>query len=223
MKTEALRRIPLFAPLSDAELNALAQRGVEKRYRAGDELFREGEECDGIHILVEGSVKIFKLSSSGREMTIAVETAPSTVAELPLFDGGPYPASVAAITDVVSILLYKRDFYQVCRQFPDVSLKMLAVLGRRLRQLVYTIESITFGSVRQRMARLLLELSTQFGSESFSLPATHQELASRLGTVREVVSRNLGRFQAEKLIRVSERQITILDRERLEREANTEL
>jgi len=205
------------------ELNALAQRGVEKRYKAGEELFREGEECEGIHILVDGSVKIFKLSSSGREMTIAVESAPGTVAELPLFDGGPYPASVAAITDVTAILLYKRDFYQVCRQFPDVSLKMLAVVGRRLRQLVQTIESVTFGSVRQRMAKLLLELSAQSGGESFSLPATHQELASRLGTVREVVSRNLGRFQADRLIRMADRQITILDREGLEREANTEL
>lgn len=222
-RVTALRRIPLFGPLTDVELELLARRSVEKRYAPGEALFHEGDECEGIYLLVEGRVKIYKISPSGREMTIAVEQAPGSVAELPLFDGDPYPASVAALTGVTALLLYKRDFHQICRQNPEVSLKMLAVVGRRLRQLVQTIEGVTFGSVRQRLARMLIELSDEAGSDTFSLPATHQELASRLGTVREVVSRNLGRFQAEGLIRSAERQVTILDREGLEREASTEL
>lgn len=222
-RVSALRRIPLFGPLTEAELELLARRSIEKRYAPGEALFHEGDECEGIYLLIEGRVKIYKISPSGREMTIAVEQAPGSVAELPLFDGDPYPASVAALTGVTALLLYKRDFHQICRQHPEVSLKMLAVVGRRLRQLVQTIEGVTFGSVRQRLARMLMELSEEAGSETFCLPATHQELASRLGTVREVVSRNLGRFQAEGLIRSAERQITIIDREGLEREASTEL
>jgi CRP-like cAMP-binding protein len=218
-----LGRVPMFSSLSDAELEVLARRSVEKRYSAGDVLFYEGDDCDGIYILTEGRVKIFKISPSGREMTIAIEQAPGTVAELPLFDGGPYPASVAALTDVTALLLYKRDFQQVCRQFPEVSLKMLAVVGKRLRHLVATLESVTFGSVRQRLAKTLLEFGQESGGGPFALPLTHQELASRLGTVREVVSRNLSRFQAEGLIRMAERQIVITDREGLEREAATEL
>jgi CRP/FNR family transcriptional regulator len=174
-------------------------------------------------VLAQGTVKIYKTSLAGREMTIAVETAPGTVAELPLFDGGTYPASVSALEDVSVVLIQKRDFTQVCRQYPDVSLKVLAAVGRRLRHLVSTIESITFGSVRQRLARMLLDFGDQMKSETFGLPVTHQELASRLGTVREVVSRNLSRFQVEGLIRISERQITLLNRQGLEREAATEL
>ena len=222
-KAETLKRIALFASLSPLELNALAERGVEKRYKAGDVLFSEGEECEGLFVLARGTVKIFKTSPAGREMTIALEPAPGTVAELPLFDGGPYPASVSAVGEVAVILLQKRDFFQICRQYPEVSLQALAVVGRRMRQLVSTIEAVTFGSVRQRLARLLLETSESGSSEVFALPQTHQELASRLGTVREVVSRNLGRFQIEGLIRIADRQIAIVNRAGLEREANTEM
>jgi len=218
-----LSSLPLFRTLGEPEMQALAARVSEKSYAAGEVLFFEGEACDGMFIISHGKVKIYKTSSSGREMTIAMETAPSTVAELPMFDGGAYPASVCAVTDVVALFFDKRDFFQVCRQYPDVALKILAVVGRRLRHLVFTLESVTFGSIRQRLARLLLETRDEADSDTFLLPGTHQELASRLGTVREVVSRNLGRFQGEGLIRTEGRQIEVLDRAGLLREAETEL
>jgi len=107
----------------------------------------------------------------------------------------------------------------VCRQYPDVALKVLAVVGRRLRHLVGLVESMTFGSVTQRLARLLLETAQQMGAAEFDLPLTHQELASRLGTVREVVSRNLARFRAEGLLRIQGHRVAILDRAGLERES----
>src|SRR6185437_12701702 len=146
-----------------------------------DTLFWEGEPCAGIFLIGQGSVKIFKTSAAGREMMLALETAPCTVAELPLFDGGPYPASVRAVDPVVSYFINKSDFQQVCRQYPDVALKVLAVVGGRLRHLVSVVESMTFGSVTQRLARLLLDQSRQAGADEFTLAVTHQELASRLG------------------------------------------
>jgi CRP-like cAMP-binding protein len=222
-KSEALRRIPLLAELSPAEINALAERALEKRFSPGDVLFHEGEPCYGIFLLGQGRVKIFKTSPSGREVMLAVESAPSSVAEVPLFDGGPYPATVSAVDEVVAYLLSNQDFRKFCLQRPEVALKVLAVVGGRLRQLVGLVEAVTFGSVRQRLARALLEFSQQAGGGSFPLTETHQELASRLGTVREVVSRNLSRFQAEGLIRLGKRQVRILDPAGLEREAETEL
>jgi len=209
----------LFAGLRDTELQALAQRAVERRYAAEEMLFWEGEACAGIFFIVQGSVKIFKTSGGGREMMLALETAPSTVAELPLFDGGPYPASVRAVEPVATLFINKNDFYQVCRQYPDVALKVLAVVGHRLRHLVGLVEAMTFGSVTQRLARLLLDASRQAGADEFDLPLTHQEMASRLGTVREVVSRNLARFRAEGLIRMQGHQVRIEDRAGLERES----
>lgn len=220
---QLLHRISLFQSLEPAELEAVERVVVERRYEAGTVLFREGERCAGMFIIIAGRVKIFKISASGREMTIAVEAAPSTVAELPLFDGGNYPASVSAIEDITALYIDKRDFIRVCRQYPDVALKILAAVGRRMRHLILTIESMTFGSLRQRLARLLLETADASPSrETFPLTMTHQELASRLGTVREVVSRNLGRFQVEGLLRIESRRIRILDRAGLEREAETE-
>jgi len=211
--------MPLFAGLSEAEIAALGQRATEKRFAPGDMLFWEGEPCAGMYLVAEGSVKIFKTSASGREIMLALETAPSTVAELPLFDGGPYPASVRAVEPSLTYFINKSDFYQVCRQYPDVALKVLAVVGRRLRHLVQIVESITFGSVTQRLASLMLDYRKQAGANEFTLPLTHQELASRLGTVREVISRNLARFRAEGLLKIEGRQVEILDLAGLDRES----
>jgi CRP/FNR family transcriptional regulator len=218
-KLALLAKIPLFASLTESELQALAQRAGERRFAPDEMLFWEGEPCDGIFLILEGSVKIFKTSIGGREMMLALEPAPSTVAELPLFDGGPYPASVRAVEPVVSLFIGKNDFQQVCRQYPDVGLKVLAVVGRRLRHLVSVVESMTFGSVTERLARLLLDAARQAHSNEFDFPLTHQEVASRLGTVREVVSRNLARFRAAGLIRIEGRQVRIEDRAGLEQEA----
>jgi len=221
-KIQSLRQIALFAGLTETEVQALAQRAVERRFAADEMLFWEGEPCSGIFLLVEGSVKIFKTSPGGREMMLALESAPSTVAELPLFDGGPYPASVRATGPVVTLFVNKADFQQVCRQYPDVALKILAVVGHRLRHLVGIVESLTFGSVTQRLARLVIEAAKQAGADEFEFALTHQELASRLGTVREVVSRNLARFRAEGLIRIEERRMRIENRAGLEREAEAQ-
>lgn len=197
----------------------LAQHAVERRFAADEMLFWEGEECAGIFLIVHGSVKIFRTSPGGREVMLSIESAPATVAELPLFDGGPYPASVRAVEPVVAFFVDKSRFQQVCRQYPDVALKVLAVVGKRLRLLVGLVESMTFGSVTQRLARLLLDGAQMAGAPAFDLPVTHQEIASRLGTVREVVSRNLARFRAAGLIRIQGKQVEILDRPGLQQEA----
>ncbi len=222
-KNEILSEVPLFASLTPAEVEQLAERTLERRFASGEVLFREGEQCYGLFVLGEGRVKIFKTSSAGREITLAIESAPSSVAEVPLFDGGAYPATVSALDEVTAYLISKQDFRKVCLQNPQVALKVLGVVGRRLRQLVGVVESVSFGSVRQRLAQTLLDFGREAGASTFPLTVTHQELASRLGTVREVISRNLSRFQADGLLRIQRREVEILDVPGLEREAETEL
>ncbi len=216
---EQVARSSLFVGLTPAELDAVASKCVEKRYEAGDNLFHEGDPCQGLHVLTRGTVKIFKTSASGREVMLAMIAAPSSVAEVPVFDGGAYPASAVATGDAHALFLDLRDFHAVCREHPGIALQALRVMGSRLRQLVATVERVSFGSIRQRLASMLLEA----GSGVFTLPGTHQEVASRLGTVREVITRNLGRFQTEGLIEIRGREIHVLDRAGLEREAETEL
>ena len=139
-----------------------------------------------------------------------------SVAELPVFDGGPFPASAVAIDDAEIAFISRRDFQAYCMEHPEVSLKVLQVVGARLRRLVGIIEELSFTTIRQRLISTLLKLSESEGKKTvrgieFQLPASHQELANQLGTVRELVSRNLMRLQAEGLLDVDARQIVVKD------------
>jgi CRP/FNR family transcriptional regulator len=160
-------------------------------------------------------VRIFKTSVSGREQVLTVEGPGASVAEVPVFDGGNYPASGSSIEKTEVLFVSRADLRAVCIEKPEVSLKMLQVVGARLRKLVAIIEELSFSTVRHRLISLLLREASERGAV-FALPASHQELAAQIGTVRELVSRNLARLQAQGFIEVNGRQITIHDREGLE-------
>jgi len=212
----------MFANLSPGERHPLAEMCVERRFAEGETLFQEGQPCDGMHIIAAGRVKLVKVSPSGREITLAVDGPPSSIAEIPLFDGGPYPATAVALSHCTVLVLRKDDFTRFCMDHPAVPLKILALAGRRLRHLVALVEAVTFGSVRQRLARHLMQTSLEMRSDRFTLKLTHEELAFQLGTVREVVSRNLSRFQNEGILRAERGLIEILDSKALEAEAGSE-
>lgn len=212
---EVLRTAPLFADLSPAESQYLAQHAERHRFATGELIFSEGDECPGLWLIASGHVRIFKSSPSGREQVLAVEGPGSSVAELPVFDGGNYPASASAADAVVVWFVHKHHFHALCLEHPTVALKVLRVVGRRLRGLVAIIEELSFTTVRSRLASLLLRYARdgQHTPEgpSFALPVNNQELAAHIGTVRELVSRNLSRLQAEGMIRVEGRQVTLLN------------
>ena len=212
-----LEKTALLSSLSRAEIQSLAARTVRKHITGGELLLSEDEPCHGLHMIARGTVRIFKTSVKGREQARALNHAGEAVAELPVFDGGRYPASAMAMEDVELAFISRQDFLAFCLEHPEVALKMLAVVGARLRRLVGIIEELSFTTIRQRLISVLLRLAetegrqTQRGIE-FQLPASHQELASQLGTVRELVSRNLTRLQAEGLIDVDARQIVVKDK-----------
>lgn len=194
----------------------LAARTVRKLFSAGELLFSEGEPCSGLHIVSRGKVRIFKTSVNGREQVLAVNVPGESIAEIPVFDGGPYPASAVAIEDTEIAFISRREFSAYCMEHPEVSLKVLSVVGARLRRLVGIIEELSFTTIRERLISTLLKLAESEGMKTergieFQLPASHQELASQLGTVRELISRNLMRLQAEGLLDVDARQIVVKD------------
>jgi CRP/FNR family transcriptional regulator len=217
----ALSAIDLFAVLPPAEREHLAQLAVIRRFEAKETLFDEGQPCEGIWIVANGSVRIYKITPGGRQIVLAVQDGPATVAEVPVFDGGPYPATVITQEPCEAMLIRRDDFLACCRRNPELTMKFLAVFSARLRHLVAFVERVTFGSVRQRLAQTLIEMADTAGKPSFAMPETHEDLANRLGTVREVVSRNLGRFQSEGLIRMNRRDLQILDQAGLAAEAAT--
>lgn len=212
----ALARTELLKSLSQPELQTLAAHAVRKLFTAGELLFSEGEPCNGLHIIASGKVRIFKTSMSGREQVLAINGPGETIAELPVFDGGPYPASSVAVEDSEIAFISRRDFHSYCLEHPEVALKVLSVVGGRLRRLVGLIEELSFTTIRQRLISVLVKLAQANGKETergieFQLPATHQELANQLGTVRELISRNLMRLQAEGFLDADARHIIVKD------------
>jgi CRP/FNR family transcriptional regulator len=218
---QILKSTPLFAALDASEIDSLAARCGMRPYPAGEVLFIEGEPCRGLYIVVTGRVRIFKTSPNGREQVLAMEGPGASVAELPVFDGGNYPASCSAIEKTDMLFISRADLRAICLEKPEVSLKMLQVVGARLRRLVGIIEELSFTTVRHRLISWLLRQANTVGQPTergtaFLLDTSHQELAAQIGTVRELVSRNLTRLQAQSLIEMNGKQITILDKEGLE-------
>ncbi len=220
---ETLAKVPIFSGLTPDELGFLAQRAVPRHCSPGEIVFGEGEPCAGLYVVERGHIRIFKSSASGREQVLSIDGPGNSVAEVPVFDGGNYPASGSAVDHATLLLIRKQDFQALCLEHPQVALKVLRVVGTRLRRLVGIIEELSFTTVRHRLASFLLRLAQREGKRTaegveIELPASNQELASQIGTVRELVSRNLSRFQAEGFLKIEGRSIVILDQKALESE-----
>jgi len=222
-RAQTLAKVAMFSGLTESELAFLAQGAVPRRFSPGETVFSEGEPCAGLYVVESGHIRIFKSSASGREQVLSIDGPGSSVAEVPVFDGGNYPASVTAVDDATLLFVSKQDFHALCVAHPQVALKVLRVVGARLRRLVGIIEELSFTTVRHRLASFLLRLARTEGKRTsdgveVTLPVSNQELASQIGTVRELISRNLSRFQSEGLVKIDGRTVIICDPKALEAE-----
>jgi CRP/FNR family transcriptional regulator len=211
-----LRRLPLFTDLSDKELALVAENVNRLRYEEGAAIFSEGDPCNELLIVEVGTVKIFKSALDGREQLIGVERRGNSLAEVPVFDGGRYPASAEATSTTVLLRLPADNFRRICLQNPELALKVFKVLGHRLRHLMSLVEELSFSTVRKRLIAYLLKLAEDTGHQTsrgiqFELLENNEELAARLGTVRELVSRNLGRLHGAGFIEMNRRTINLPD------------
>ena len=222
-RIESLRKVPLFADLTERELELLAARALPREYDPGEIIFSEGDPCEGLYIVAEGNVKIFNTSASGREQVLHIERAGNSLAELPVFDGGDYPASTAAVGRCTLLFISKKDFRALCLERPEVSLKVLKAVSARLRQLVAIIEELSFTTVRHRLVSWILQEAKNHGKATppgieFTLRINNQELAFQIGTVRELVSRNLSHLQAKEVLKIQGRRVIIPDLSALQAE-----
>jgi CRP/FNR family transcriptional regulator len=218
-----LKRVPIFSSLTEQEFAFLTSHLLQRKYAAGELIFGEGDPCAGLYVVQSGNVRIFKSSAGGREQVLSIDGPGSSIAELPVFDGGNYPAAAQAVSDSTLLFFSRQDFQGLCLQHPQVALKVLRVVGGRLRRLVGIIEELSFTTVRHRLIALLVRLGKSEGTRNgdaitLTLPANNSELAAQIGTVRELVSRNLSRLQSEGLIQVDNRKLDIPSLKRLEAE-----
>lgn len=211
-----IRSVPLFAGLEPeqlAQIQAIA-RTVEAKRR--NVLFREGEPAEGIFVLLSGKVKIYKLSPDGKEHILHVVNPGQAFAEAAVFMPGGYPAYAEALQKSRALLLPKREFLDLLRREPAISLNIIATLSRYLKQFADRIEDLSLKDVSARLARWFLQMAREKKRDFWDLEITKGELASQMGTVSETLSRTLRKFQDSGWVQVRGRFVKILDREALQ-------
>lgn len=213
--TDVLKRLPLFAGLSDDAVRAVAARTVPRTLRSNAQLFRRGEACHGLYIVVEGRIQVYRASPDGREQVLHSEGPGKSVAELPLFDGGPYPASARALEDSRLLFLPRDAFQTLYHSNPEIADAVIRELGRRLRRLVGLVDKVTLKDVRARVAATLAEFAEAAGvfrnGGTLVLRQTQEELARGLATTREGVARALAGLRRDGIIAQEGGRVRILD------------
>lgn len=215
-KTAALKHTALFGELSLKELTKLAKQSIKVHFKKGEMLFLSGEEAAGLFVIIDGKVRAFQHNAEGREHVMHVDTAGAVMAEVPIFDDGPYPASAMAEEDTNALFIGKRDMCQFCLDHPTFMFKALKLMAARVRRHAQMVEVLSFHEVGQRLALLLLAQAQLAGAptsgqSSFQLSLSNHQIATRIGSVRDVVSRALTKLQHEGLIVIEGRTITIPD------------
>ena len=226
-KIEILNQTELFRGLDEEVLELLASHAVERRLDRGQILFTAGEPAEGLFVIAEGSVRAFRTGMDGREQVIHVERAVTTIAEVPVFDNGDYPSTVAAEEPALLFFIRKSDIRAACIKHPELALTAAKVLAARLRRCAELVESLSLREVGQRVAKLFLDEAAARGVETsagvgFDQKLTHNQLAARIGTVREVVTRAIMRLQSQGLIEVDGKKLTIPDVNGLRSYANAD-
>ena len=215
---DIFRKAELFRDLSDDVLRTLAKYAVEKRLARNEILFVAGEPAAGLYLIAEGAVRAFRTGIDGREQIIHVERAVTTIAEPPVFDNGKYPSTTAAEEASKLFFLPKDKIQAACFKHPELALAAARLMATRLRRCAELVESLSLREVGQRLAELLLEEATVHGKQLpegvvFKQRLTHNQLAARIGTVREVVTRVMFRLQQQGLLSVVDKKIIIPDTE----------
>lgn len=206
--------MPLFSELSDAELGLMAEGMSRLHFEAGTVVFGEGDICRELLIVEEGEVKLLKSALNGRQQLLSIERKGGALTEVAVFDGGRYPATAEASNSTTLLRLPADSFREICVRNPEMALKVFKVFARKVRHLVGLVEELSFSTVRARLIAYLIGLAEQSGRPTsgdicFQLNENNEQLAARLGTVRELISRNLGRLHGDKLIEMKKRTVTI--------------
>ncbi len=223
-KVDALRATELLQSQPESVLEALAARCLVVRKVPGDTLFVAGEPCRGLYVVATGRTRAFRHGADGREQVIHEDAPGATFPEVAVFDDGPYPSTVTAVDDSVLLFIPKEQVRRLCLDHPEVALSALRILARRLRKATGMVERLALLEVSQRVAEYLVEqIPTEklhaSGSVQIVIDHNNQEIADRIGTVREVVSRSFARLQKEGWLKREGRKVAITDLDALRRHA----
>ena len=210
-KLASLRKCPYFVGVDDSILATLAGGMRLARLERGEAVFWQDEPCAGLHIVHRGSVKLFKLSPQGREFIVNIFKEGATFNEVPVFDGGNNPINVVTLEETELWIIDAQTIRSAMASHPEMCQAVVLNLANNLRMLVGIVEEVSFYQVTHRLARLLSQLNGEQLSGKASERVTQDQMAARLGTVREVVARSLRELEKSGAIRLEQRRVIVVD------------
>ena len=209
--------IPLFNGLPEDQLSAIRQIAVEKQFSKGQTIFSEGDETKGFFVVVDGRVKIYKVSSEGKEQILHIFEPGQSFGEVTVFTGQQLPANAQTLSKTRILLFPRSAFVDLITANPSLALNLLAIMSKKLRQFAAQIENLSLKEIPARLASYLIYLAEEQGTEdAVKLNVSKGQLASLLGTIPETLSRIFAKLSGQNLIRVEGPRITLLDRQGLE-------
>jgi CRP-like cAMP-binding protein len=223
---QILKKSLLFASLDEENLREVAAIAHKRSFTKGETLFAEGEPATGFYLLSRGGVKLCKISPDGREKVLHFVHPGETFAEAAFFGDGKYPAEARGVESGELLHFPKEGFMGLLERNPRFSLNLIVSLSMLLRRFARQIEELSFAEVPNRLAAYLVELSerksTSFQGISYiDLDMKKGELASRLGTVSETLSRAFRKLKEENILEVDGSRVTVLDMPALMRLSTT--
>ncbi|MBV2181389.1 MAG: Crp/Fnr family transcriptional regulator [Castellaniella sp.] len=205
-------RVPIFNHLPPKALESVAKKAFMRTYERGEFIHGPGDKSDKLFIVHRGSIKVYRLSDSGKEQLVRILKAGDFAGELDLFSSSDHDSYAEAMQTSQVCTIHQADVRELLLEYPDIGLHVLAELSRRLGASEKQTAAIATASINARLALYLADQAEQANSSDFSLPMSRRNLASFLGTTPETVSRRLGEFEAAGWIRqTGQRQIAILD------------
>jgi CRP/FNR family transcriptional regulator len=214
-----LRRVSLFAGLSDDSLAGLTQQLRRRAFRKDTMIFHKDQSGDALYVVESGRVRIFLPTAAGEELTVGVVGPGDVFGELAVLDGRPRSASAETLEDTVTFTISRDEFQKYLGQAPKLAVALVELLSSRLRHVTEYAESLAFLDVHARLARALLEIAERHGIRKdgveIDFDLTQADLATMIGATRERVNRALATFRTQGLIELRGRKIVLLDTDRL--------
>jgi CRP/FNR family cyclic AMP-dependent transcriptional regulator len=211
---ELLRNVPIFSELSEPDVATLARVATRRRYPKDTVVFFENEEGDFFFMILEGRIKVTILGDDGREIILSVLGPGDFFGEMALLDNEPRSATAIAVEESELLSLHRTDFQNVIADNNAIMRALIKILTARLRKANHQISTLALLDVYGRVARVMLDMAKEEGKRlkdgriAFRR-ATHQEIANRIGTTRETVTRMLKDLERHALIRVEGKEIVL--------------
>jgi len=225
---EELRKADLFSRLEPGDLAALLPIARTREVGEGETLFAAGDPAGAFYVLLEGRIKLYKVSADGKEYILRVVRSGQTFAEAAAFSGPTYPVFAETISRCRVVYFDARDFRDLIQRTPQLALNMIGTMAALLQSLTRKIEDLSLREVAARLSRYLLAQAKEEHGEatdgvSFQLETTKTAVAARLGTISETLSRTFKKFQQQGLVVVERDRITLLNCRQLEQVADGDL